>query len=120
MSLNILRAPVRRAVFSAPFPKTQLRTSFRHFSTPQGPPTPRKPNLALFAALGVAAFSGVGYLLYISNSDTGSWNAASALTSGQAVKAKASFTPTREDYQKVRFIKSIRSIINLPCALGVQ
>lgn len=101
MSLNILRAPVRRAVFSAPFPKTQLRTSFRHFSTPQGRPTPPKPNLALFAALGVAAFSGVGYFLYISNSDTGSWNAASALTSGQAVKAKASFTPTREDYQKV-------------------
>ncbi|KIM75963.1 hypothetical protein PILCRDRAFT_826808 [Piloderma croceum F 1598] len=89
MSLNVLRAPIRRAVVCAPFPKARLRPSFRHYSTP---PPERKSNFGLYAGLGVAVLGAAGYYLYTSN--TGSvTEAAGAL--------KANFKPTREDYQKV-------------------
>jgi cytochrome c peroxidase len=102
MSFNIvLRAPVRRAVFSTPFPKAQLRTSLRRYSTPPSPPPGPKSKFGLYATLGVAAIGGVGFYLYSSNSDTAK-EAVSALKSGvQVGKAKAHFTPTKEDYQKV-------------------
>jgi len=105
MSFNVLRAPVRRAVnFSAPFPKAQLRTSFRRYSTspnsPSPPPAP-KSNVGLYATLGVAAIGGIGFYLYSSNSDTAR-GAVSALKSGvQVGKVKTNFVPSKEDYQKV-------------------
>lgn len=108
MSFNIvLRAPVRRAVFSTPFPKAQLRTSLRRYSTPPSPPPGPKSKFGLYATLGVAAIGGVGFYLYSSNSDTAK-EAVSALKSGvQVGKAKAHFTPTKEDYQKVRGLANI-------------
>lgn len=99
MSFNALRAPVRRTVLSASFPKTRLRSSFRGYSTTPPPP---KSNVALFAGLGVAAVGGVGLYLYTSNSDSAK-ETTSALKSGvQVGKAKANLTPTQADYQKVR------------------
>jgi cytochrome c peroxidase len=103
MSLNMLRAPARRAVLSAPFHRVQLRTSFRHYSTSGGQSTP-KSNFGLFAGLGVVALGGVGYYLY--SSDTTNLNAPGATTIGQAVKAKAIFTPKQEDYQKVLHVNA--------------
>jgi len=104
MSLNVLRAPIRRAAFCSPFPKTRLRPSFRNYSTP---PSERKSNFGLFAGLGVAALGAVGFYLYTSN--TGSVTGAAG-----ALKAKANFKPTREDYQKVRAVKARYPTINLP------
>jgi cytochrome c peroxidase len=103
MSLNALRAPVRRAVFSAPFAKAQLRTSFRRYSS--GPSPAPKSNLGLFAGLGFVAIGGIG--LYLYNSDTASWNPASAQKPGQASNVKAKFTPQQGDYQKVRSVNDI-------------
>jgi len=108
MSLNVLRAPIRRAALCAPFPKTRLRPSFRHYSTP---PPEGKSSFGLYAGLGLAVLGAAGFYVYSSN--TGSvTEAAGAL--------KANFKPTREDYQKVR-TGSWYSIINLPRrTLGVQ
>lgn len=104
MSFNVMRAPLRRVVFSTPFPKGQLRMSMRRYSTTPSPPAP-KSNFGLYATLGIAAIGGVGFYLYSSNSDTAR-EAVSALKSGvQVGKAKASFTPTKDDYQKVRFLE---------------
>jgi hypothetical protein len=108
MSLNVLRAPIRRAAFCAPFSKARLRPSFRHYSTP---PPERKSNLGLYAGLGVAVLGAAG--LYLYTSKTGSVTEATGAL-------KANFKPTREDYQKVRAGSSY-SIINLPRrTLGVQ
>lgn len=102
MSFSVLRAPVRRAVLSAPIPKAQLRTSFRKFSTPPPPPK-AKSNTALFAGLGAAAVGGIAFYLYSSDSATAKEAGTLAKSGAQIAKAKANFTPTQEDYQKVRF-----------------
>jgi len=100
MSLNVLRAPIRRAVFSAlpskaPLLKGPLHAPFRSYS--ESTPPPRKPNFGLVAGLGIAAL-GAGYLLY-NTFDTGpSIETANVLKKS---KTKASFKPTQEDYQEV-------------------
>lgn len=110
MSFNMIRAPMRRAVLSTSFPKAQLRTSIRRYSTSPNPPPASKSNFGLYAALGVAAIGGVGFYLYSSNSDTAR-EAVSALKSGvQVGKAKTGFTPTIDDYQKVRFFCSFANM----------
>jgi cytochrome c peroxidase len=97
MSLSVLRAPIRRAVLAAPFPKTRPYAPFRRYSTPpQG-----KSNFGLFAGLGIAALGGVGYYLYSTNTDAVT-EATGALKS--VGKAKAGFKPTQDDYQKVRSV----------------
>jgi cytochrome c peroxidase len=90
----MLRAPIRRAAFTAHFSRPRPRTSFRYNSTGPSPPPTRKSNLGLLAGLGIAALGGVGFYLYTSNTDT-------AKGAASAPKAKASFKPTPEDYQKV-------------------
>jgi cytochrome c peroxidase len=107
--LSVLRVSARRAPFSVPTARVQLRASVRTFSTPPQPPptTPPPPpapksksNTSLYAGLGLAAL-GVAFYVYNSQS-TSAKEAGGALKSGtQIAKAKAGVAPTKEDYQKV-------------------
>ncbi|KAF9467405.1 cytochrome c peroxidase [Collybia nuda] len=99
MSFALLRAPLRKAAFSAAIPRTAVRTSYRKFSTPTPPPPPKaKSNNGLFIGLGAAiAVGGLAVYLYSDSTETGT-----AVKSGiQVAKVKANFVPTKEDYQKV-------------------
>ena len=115
MSFNVLRASVRRApVFARPFPKAQpFRPSFRHNSSTSTPPP--KSNLPLIAGLGAVVLAAGGYYVYTSDSAKG---AKSALkSSAQVGKAYANFTPSQEDYQKVRIrFPTKRSLFNVSTA----
>jgi len=83
-----LRLPLHgRIAFSTSLPKSELRASFRRFSTE--PPKPK--STAPYAALGVAAAGGIAYYYYYSI----------ATNAGASAIVKAEFKPTREDFQKV-------------------
>jgi len=92
MSFSVFRAPIRRAAFSAPFSKTwQFRSSSRKFSTPPPPPKATHSNTRLYAGLGAAVAVGGLAFYFFSASDS-----AKTLT-----QTKATFSPAKEDYQKV-------------------
>jgi cytochrome c peroxidase len=98
MSFALLRAPLRKAAFSLPIPKAQLRTSFRKFSTTPPPEAPKKSSTGLFVGIGAAVAIG-GFAFYYFGSTE---EASTAVKSGvQAVKAKTHFVPSQVDYQKV-------------------
>lgn len=109
MSLAALRASTRRIKVAVPAarasPRSGLRNqAFRRYSTEPSSPAPKGSNTALFGAIGIAAVGGVAFWVYTSNSDSAR-EAGTALKSGaQAAKAAANFTPTKEDYQKVRVL----------------
>lgn len=121
MSFNVLRAPVRRAaVLAKPFPKAQpFRGSFRHNSSTSTPPP--KSNFPLIAGLGAVVLAAGGYYVYTSDSDSAK-GAKSALKSGAQVgKAYANFTPSQEDYQKVRSrFPAKRPLSNVISTAGLQ
>ncbi|TDL15306.1 heme peroxidase [Rickenella mellea] len=98
MSLSVLRAPLRRAFFSAT-PRAPVRTTFRKFSTP--PTTPKSSNTLLYTSLGAAVAIGAGLYVYNSSSATAKEAATTIKSVTQVVKSKTKFTPTKEDYQKV-------------------
>jgi len=99
MSFSLLRAPLRKAVFSAPIPKAQLRTSFRRFSTTPPPPSPKKSSTGLYFGLGaVVAVGGLAVYYYQESGKDASTAVKSAV---QVAKAKTPFVPTQADYQKV-------------------
>ena len=90
--LSALRAAgVRRAAFSGPLglPRSQLRFSYRKFSTP--PPPPPKSKAGFYTGLALAVAGGVGYYFYTSPD---------SIPTLQAVKPKP-FVPKKEDYQQV-------------------
>jgi cytochrome c peroxidase len=92
-SFSALRAPIRKAAFSPQFIKaSQLRASCRRFTTPPPPPK-AKSNTGLYLALGAVLGSGGAAYYFLSDSSF-------ATTTHAPVKA-VSFTPTKEDYQKV-------------------
>nr|QBO71391.1 ascorbate peroxidase [Pleurotus ostreatus] len=100
MLSTFLRAPARRAVFTASIPKAPVRrqAAFRRFST--APPSePAKSNTALYAALGAATVAGLGYWFYAS--DAGREAVTAAKSGVQSGKVALNFTPAKEDYQKV-------------------
>lgn len=99
MSFALLRAPLRKAAFSLPIPRAQLRTSFRKFSTAPPPPAPKKSNTGLFLGLGVAIAAGGFAYYYFEGLGK---EAGTAVKAGvQVVKVKANFVPSQADYQKV-------------------
>ncbi|KAG1715774.1 hypothetical protein ID866_1398 [Astraeus odoratus] len=96
----VLRTPVRRAVFSAPVRRAELRpTTFRKFTTNAPPPAP-KSNTALYASIAAFTAAAAGYYFYTSSSDTAREAATAAKSTAQAGKAAVKFTPTKADYQK--------------------
>jgi cytochrome c peroxidase len=98
MSFALLRAPLRKAVFTVPIPKAQLRTSFRRFSTAPPPEAPKKSNTGLFIGIGAAVAVG-GFAFYYFGSGE---EAGTAIKSGvQIAKVKVNFVPSQADYQKV-------------------
>ncbi|KAH8119048.1 cytochrome C peroxidase [Phellopilus nigrolimitatus] len=103
--LAALRAPARRAAFTAAprtAIRTSLRTSFRKYSTESAPtPGPKSSNTWLYAAIGGAALTSAGYYFYATSSGTSTEAGTAAKSAGQAIKVKANFVPTQEDYQKV-------------------
>jgi hypothetical protein len=100
----MLRAPIRRAAFTASFPKARPRPSFRFYSTNPGPPLPRRPTF--LTGLGIAIGVVGSVILYSYNTE----KAAGAVTS----KVKANYKPTPEDYQKVRVVDAIQPNVSLP------
>lgn len=112
MAFNVLRVPARRAVASVSVPKAQLRTSLRRYTTEATPHAPKGgSNVALFAGLGAAALGGIGYYLYSSDSNTAKETVSSLKGGVQVSKAKANFTPSKEDYQKVRARLNARHVL---------
>ncbi|KZP34409.1 class II peroxidase [Athelia psychrophila] len=101
MSFNALRAPARRAAVQLRgVPKSQLRSSFRRYTT-ETPPPKASSNAGLYFGLGAVALGGVGYYLFSSESNAAKETVSAAKGGIQAAKAKANFVPTQEDYQKV-------------------
>lgn len=104
---SLLRAhsPVYRGVLSA---RAHLaRAPARKFTTPTAgstppppPPPPPKSSNGLYIGLGIGAAALIGGAWYVSsvNEDAGTI-AKSAI---QTARVAGSFTPTKEDYQKVR------------------
>jgi cytochrome c peroxidase len=112
MSFALLRASVRRTALRAAAPRaapnTASRVAFRKFSTPPPAPEPKSGNGLIIGVLAAVVIGGGGYY-YLSSSE----EASTAVKSGiQAVKAKAKFTPTQEDYQKVNGVL-FRSVLSL-------
>jgi cytochrome c peroxidase len=91
MLFSALRGSARRLPFFKPH---QLRPSFRKFSTPPPPPPAAKSNAGLYTGLGLVAVGSVAFYVYTSESGT-------AENIFKSAKAKATFKPTKEDYQKV-------------------
>lgn len=102
MSFNALRAPARRAVAAQlRIPKSQLRTSFRRYTTETPPPPKASSNATLYYGVGAVALGALAYTFF-ADSDKAK-EAGSAVKGGiQAAKAKANFVPTQKDYQEVR------------------
>jgi cytochrome c peroxidase len=99
MSFALLRAPLRKAAFSVPIPKAQLRTSFRKFSTPPPPPPPKNSKTGLYLGIGAAVAAG-GFAYYYFG--LSAEEAGTAFKSGvQIAKVATKFVPTQADYQKV-------------------
>jgi cytochrome c peroxidase len=101
-----MRAPLaRRFLASAPsrYSRAQFHPALRTFTTATPPPPPppesKKSGSALYISLGLVAAAGVGYYFYTSSDSPGTKLSSAA----QAVKAKAHFTPKKEDYQTARF-----------------
>ena len=98
-----LRAPARRSGLVAT-PRVAARStmrmrSFRKYSTESTQsPKPESSNTWLYASIGGAALVSAGYYVY-STSDSAK---TAAKSTGQAIKVKTNFVPTKEDYQKVR------------------
>ena len=117
MSFAALRASLRRAAAPAPaaLRRSAVRSSVRRYSTePPPPPPPPNPapksNTALYAGLGAAAFGGVAFWVYTSQSDAAK-TAGTAVKSGvQGAKAGANLTPTKEDYIKVRSLDVVHAL----------
>ncbi|EJD03072.1 cytochrome C peroxidase [Fomitiporia mediterranea MF3/22] len=105
--LAALRTPARRTAFAAA-PRAAMRTSMRvrpslrKYATESAPnPEPKSgSNAWLYGSVGAAALVSVGYYVY-ATSDVGREAGTAAKSAGQAVKVKANFVPTKEDYQKV-------------------
>ena len=104
--LAAVRAPTRRSAF-ATAPRAAMRSpmrtkpSVRKYSTEAPNPPPKSGgNAWLYGSVTGAALISVGYYLY-STSDTGKEAGSVLKSAGQAVKVKANFVPTKEDYQKV-------------------
>ncbi|PAV18818.1 cytochrome C peroxidase [Pyrrhoderma noxium] len=97
-----LRAPARRSGLVAT-PRVAARPtmrmrSFRKYSTESTQsPKPESSNTWLYASIGGAALVSAGYYVY-STSDSAK---TAAKSTGQAIKVKTNFVPTKEDYQKV-------------------
>jgi len=92
MSFTVLRAPIRKAAFSAPFSKAwQLRASCRKFTTPPPPPKATKSNTNLYLGL-AAAIAAAGTTYYLLSD---------SIPAASLAPVKAKFNPTKEDYQKV-------------------
>ena len=100
-----LRAPARRSGLVAT-PRVAARStmrmrSFRKYSTESTQsPKPESSNTWLYASIGGAALVSAGYYVY-STSDSAK---TAAKSTGQAIKVKTNFVPTKEDYQKVDFL----------------
>ena len=100
-----LRAPARRSGLVAT-PRVAARStmrmrSFRKYSTESTQsPKPESSNTWLYASIGGAALVSAGYYVY-STSDSAK---TAAKSTGQAIKVKTNFVPTKEDYQKVRLL----------------
>jgi cytochrome c peroxidase len=96
-------------------------TAFRKFATESAPPpAPKSSNTLLYAGIGAAAFGGVTWYIFASDSDTAKTAGTAAKSGAQAVKAATHFTPTKEDYIKVNTfvlekITRISSLIHI-CA----
>lgn len=102
MSFNALRAPARRAAaVQLRVPKSQLRSSFRRYTTETPPPPKASSNAALYYGLGAAALGGLGYFL-LSDSNAVKETGSAVKGGIQAAKAKANFVPSQKDYQEVR------------------
>ncbi|KAF9526911.1 heme peroxidase [Crepidotus variabilis] len=106
MSLNVLRAsirtgganPLRRA---SQLHRSAFRSNFnRNFSTPP-PPAPEAAKSATGLYLGFGAVAAGGLAYYLLATDGGKATASTAKSGVQAVKVKANFVPTKEDYIKV-------------------
>ncbi|KIY67923.1 class II peroxidase [Cylindrobasidium torrendii FP15055 ss-10] len=85
-TLRRARAPIRAAALaSAPRSATFARAAFRRYSTEPEPP--KKGNTALYIGLTAAALGVGAYFIYTSDESP--------------LGVKATYVPTREDYQKV-------------------
>jgi hypothetical protein len=104
MSFAALRQPVRRVALRATAPKpASFRPAFRRFATetPTPPtPGPKSTNTTLLALLGAGVVGGLGFYLY-NNADAAKEAQTLGKSGEQALKQKAGFTPSKEDYQKV-------------------
>lgn len=112
MSLTAtLRTSARSGVFTAPSRRIGLRQSgIRRFTTPPPPPPP-KSNTALYAGIFAFTAAAAGYYLYTSDSASSREASTAAKSAIQTGKATLKFTPTKEDYQKVR-IRHVSSLSN--------
>lgn len=92
--------PLRKAAFSASLAQrgTRPNPNFRRFSTAPPPP---KSNTALYAGIGAVAVGGLA-VYYLT--DFGKEVNTAAKSAAQTAKAATGFVPTKEDYQKVRFV----------------
>ena len=92
------RAPLYRSVLAA---KTNLfRAPARKFTTPTGSTPPPKSGSGLYIGLGIGAVALIGGAFYVSSTSEDAGTVAKSAI--QAAKVAANFTPTKEDYQKVR------------------
>lgn len=105
MSFTLLRAPIRRAAVSTATPRATFRSSYRKFSTNPPPPS-KSSNTGLFAGVGIAALAAGAYYYY-TVSLTGADAGTAAKSAIQSAKAAAKFTPSKEDYQKVSYIRHV-------------
>lgn len=106
--LAAIRTPARRAIFGAApraVARSSVRTQFRKYATESAPtPQPKSSggNTWLYASIGGVALTGLGYYVYASSSDTSKEARTAAKSAAQSARAFANFTPSKEDYQKVR------------------
>jgi cytochrome c peroxidase len=92
-SFSVLRAPIRKAAFSPKFVKSsQLRASCRRFTTSPPPPGAPKSNTSLYVGLGAVVAAGGAAYYFLSDTNSAKIHI--------PVKP-VSFTPAKEDYQKV-------------------
>jgi cytochrome c peroxidase len=104
MSFNVLRASVRRAgAFSAPAARTTtarsgFRAGARRFASTE--PTAQKTSYTLPIAIAAVVAAGGGWYLF--SADASKQVETAAKGTAQIAKAATGFTPSKEDYQKVR------------------
>lgn len=97
-SLLRTRAPLYRGVVAVR--PNLARASARKFTTPTDSTPPPKSGRSLYVGLGIGAVALIGGALYVSSTSDDAGTAAKSAI--QAAKVAANFTPTKEDYQKVR------------------